>query len=134
MDEHSHIVVVELRRLHDLGERFLLQNEQSHHKPCDCSSTREGLARINLKLDIIMATQAEAAVQIKTLTAQVAKIATESTKTLQAVKDLQAIIDAGNGGQISPELQDAITGLAAQIQTTDDLIPDAPATPPPATP
>jgi septal ring factor EnvC (AmiA/AmiB activator) len=73
----------------------------------------------------IMATQAELAVQINTLTAQVQKIATESSKTLQMVTDLQSLIAAG--GTVTPELQASVDALAAQIKVTDDLVPDAPA-------
>lgn len=83
--------------------------------------------KINAKLDHIMATQAELAQTLNGLTTQVAKIATESTKSLQLITDLQAQIAAGD--TVSTELQASVDALAAQIKTTDDLIPDAPATP-----
>lgn len=75
-------------------------------------------------------TQAEAAQQIRDLTAQVAKIGTETGATLQKVKDLEALILAG--GDASPEVVSALTELKTQAQLTDDLVPDAPPPPPPA--
>lgn len=78
---------------------------------------------LNQRLDHIMATQSELAQQIAAITAQVAKIGTETSATLQKVIDLQAIIDAGEA--VSPELQAAVDALKVQAQKTDDLVPDA---------
>lgn len=83
------------------------------------------------KLDLIemetriMATQAEAAQQVRDLTARINKIGTETAATLEKVNALQAIIDAGNGGTVSEELQTAINEAIASAQATDDLTPDA---------
>lgn len=75
--------------------------------------------------DRIMSTQAEAAQQVRDLTTKINKIGTETAKTLEKVTALQAIIDAGNGGQVSEELQTAINEATASAQATDDLTPDA---------
>ena len=88
------------------------------------------LHRIESNQNIIMASQTEAAAQIRALTAQIQKISAESSTTLQKVTDLQAVIDAGTG--VSPELQAAVDELKAQIQVVDDLVPDV--TPPAPTP
>ncbi len=73
-------------------------------------------------LHTIMSTQQELATQLRTVTAQLNKISTESTATLNKVTELQAIIDGG--APISDELQTAFDELKAQIQRVDDLVPD----------
>lgn len=73
-------------------------------------------------------TQAEAAAEVRNLTAKINKIGTETATTLQKVKDLEAIIVAG--GEVTPELRTALDEAIAAAQTADDLTPDAP-TPPP---
>lgn len=79
-----------------------------------------------------MSTQAEIAQGLTTLTAQVAKVGAESTKTLQKVTDLEAAL--ANQDNVSPELQSAFDALKAQVQAVDDLIPDVPAPDQPAPP
>lgn len=71
-----------------------------------------------------MATQAELAQELRTVTAQVAKIGTETARTLQKVIDLEALLAAG--GTVSEEVLTALAELKAQAQATDDLTPDAP--------
>lgn len=83
-----------------------------------------GEDEITRKLAILMSTQAELATQLRTVTAQIQKISAESSKTLQKVTDLQAVIDSG--AAVSPELQAAVDELKAQVQLVDDLVPDAP--------
>lgn len=83
-----------------------------------------GLVRLK---GIIMANDAEAVQQVKDLTAKINKIGTETSTTLAKVIALQAIIDAGNGGSISAELQAALNEATAAAQSADDLTPDAPA-------
>lgn len=68
--------------------------------------------------------QQELASALEAVSAQVAKIGTESSATLQKVTDLEAAIQ--NAGQVSPEVQTAFDALKAQVQVVDDLIPDAP--------
>lgn len=81
------------------------------------------------QLDKIMDTQAQAADKIRGLTQTINKIGTETTATLNKVTALQEIIDAGNGGEISEELQKAINEAITSAKATDDLVPDAPVTP-----
>jgi hypothetical protein len=71
----------------------------------------------------IMATQAQLAADLNTVTAQIAKIGTETGKTLQQVTDLQKLLAAG--GNTTPEVDAAMESLKAQAQLTDDLVPDA---------
>lgn len=68
-------------------------------------------------------TQAELTQGLTDLKEQVSKIGVESSKTLEKVAELQAVIDGM--GNVSPELQAAFDALKAQVQVTDDLIPDA---------
>ncbi len=90
-------------------------------------ATKHDLDQLEQK---IMLTQAEAAAQIRSLTAQIAKIGTETSKTLQKVTDLEAVITAG--GNVSPEVEAALADAKTQAQATDDLVPDdtTPPTPP----
>jgi uncharacterized protein YoxC len=80
------------------------------------------LVLANLQLLKLMSSQADAAKTLREANDQLKKISGESSQTLQKVKDLQAIIDAGD--QVSPELQSAIDDLKASIQSVDDLTPD----------
>lgn len=76
------------------------------------------------KLDEIMTTQVEAAVEIAEVTAKVTKIGTETSTLLAKIQEL--IDQINNAGQdISPEVQQAITDLQVQAQIVDDLVPDA---------
>jgi hypothetical protein len=74
-----------------------------------------------------MKTQTQLAEDLGAVTQQVQKIGTEVSATLQKVNDLEAVIAAG--GEVTAEVQTALDALKAQAQATDDLIPDAPATP-----
>ncbi len=85
---------------------------------------RRKLRRLLRKVNVIMATQAQLTAQITALSDQVAKVGAETTKSLQMIADLQALIAAG--GTVTPELQTAVDALAAQLKTVDDLIPDPP--------
>lgn len=85
-----------------------------------------GLAKLLDIGEIIMANQAAAAQQVRDLTVTINKIGTETAATLDKVKALQEIIDAGNGGEVSAELQTAINEAIASAKATDDLTPDAP--------
>jgi uncharacterized membrane protein YfbV (UPF0208 family) len=81
------------------------------------------LNEINQKIDIIMATQAEAAAQLATITSQLVKANTE----IQA--RIQALIDAAANVDLTPELQAAVDGLKPAAQALDDIVPDQPTTP-----
>lgn len=74
------------------------------------------------KLDQIMSTQAEIAAGLNAATDQLKKIATESSKTLQKVADLEAALN--NQSNVTPELQAAFDALKTQVQVVDDLVPD----------
>ena len=76
------------------------------------------------RLDTIMATQAELAVQITELTAQNDKARAE---VLAKIADLQAALDAA--ANVDPAVQTAFDALKASVQTDDDIVADAP--PPP---
>ena len=91
-----------------------------HHFPVNTSIATS----LNEIKELIMATQAELAADIATVTAQVTKIGTETTTLLQKVADLQVIIDSQGG--VSTELQAAVDALKAQITVVDNLVPDAP--------
>ena len=69
-----------------------------------------------------MATQAELAAELAAATSAVAKIGTESSATLQKVIELEEAL--ANGGMTSPEVDEAVAALKAQVQLVDDLIPD----------
>ena len=65
----------------------------------------------------------ELRIQIEALTAQVAKIATETQTLLTRIEELLAII---NTGTVTPELQAAVDALVAQVAIVDELVPDLP--------
>lgn len=83
----------------------------------------EKLDLLTTKIETVMSTQAEIAAQLNETTAQLQKIATESAATLQKVADLEAAL--ANQSNVTPELQTAFDALKAQVQTVDDLVPDA---------
>lgn len=70
-----------------------------------------------------MGTQSQLATDLNAVTAQLAKIGTESSKTLQKVTDLEAAI--ANAGNTTPEVDAALAALKTQAQVVDDLVPDA---------
>lgn len=87
----------------------------------DAERILEALTKLG---DRIMATQAELAADLQTVTAQVAKIGTETSTLLQKVADLEAALAAG--GVTTPEVDAAMAALKAQAAVVDDLVPDAP--------
>ena len=96
---------------------------------------RAELRGIHLKLEAIMATQAELVETLKQVLEQQKKTATEiqglkseSATLTQRVADLEAVIASG---EVSQELADAVAAVKAQAQVVDDAIPDVP-TPPEA--
>ena len=72
----------------------------------------------------IMAKQSELAEKINLLTAQVNKIGSESTKSLELIAELKTALE--NQENVSPELQAAFDNLEAQVTLGDELVPDAP--------
>jgi len=84
---------------------------------------KEVINHITKKTLKIMAKQSELAQELAAITAQIAKIGTEVTATLQKVADLEAAL--ANQDAVSPELQAAFDALKTQVTVVDDLIPDA---------
>lgn len=76
-----------------------------------------------------MATQAQVAADLVTLTGQVTKIKSEVTGKLQELTDAIA-----NQGNASPEVEAALAALKTEVQAVDDLIVDALPPAPPAEP
>lgn len=76
----------------------------------------------------------EAALNAKldAMTAQVGKIGTETSASLAMIKTLQDQIAAliAGGSKIPQSVVDKINALATQLQVVDDLVPDAPPSPP----
>lgn len=81
--------------------------------------------RIERMLEKLMATQAELAATLGTVSAQVAKIGTETQSILDKVAALEAAL--ATQGEVSAEVQAAVDALKAQVQVVDDLVADAPA-------
>jgi hypothetical protein len=77
-------------------------------------------ASILERLDSIMTTQAELAVQIAELTAQNDKARAE---VLAKIADMQAALDAA--ANVDPAVVAAFDALKASVQTDDDIVPDA---------
>lgn len=78
-------------------------------------------ALIAERLDLIMTTQAEFAVQIAALTEQNEKARAE---VLAKIADLQAALDAA--AAVDPAVLSAFDALKASVQADDDIVPDAP--------
>jgi len=83
------------------------------------------------KLDRIIMNQAELAAGLKAIQTQVGKVAAEqaakSDALIAKVAELEAIIAAG--GDVTPEVTEALEGVKTALQALDDVIPDAPPTP-----
>jgi hypothetical protein len=82
--------------------------------------------------DATLMTFDELNTKLDTLTTQVNKIGTESSKSLVLITQLQGEIVAG---QVVPQATvDKLNALATQLQVVDDLVPDAPTPPSPPPP
>ncbi len=77
-------------------------------------------------------TQAEEAIEIRALTAKIAKIGTETAKSLAKIIALEAAIAAG--GPVSDDVVRALDEAKAQAEATDQLTPDEVVEPPTPTP
>jgi uncharacterized protein YoxC len=71
----------------------------------------------------IMARLDALATSLTEVTAQVAKIGTETTTLLVRIDELLAAIAAG--GQTTPEVDAALSALRDQVAIVDALVPDA---------
>lgn len=80
-----------------------------------------GLPAILSRLDIIMTTVQELAPQIDALTAQVAKIGTETRSLITKVQDLT---DALASTPVPAEVEAALLALGEQVAVVDALVPD----------
>ncbi len=82
---------------------------------------RKRLKKLKQLLETVMATQKEMADKLNVVSDQLTKIGAESAQLLKDIADLKVL-----AGDASPELQAAVEKVAAQAQTVDDLVPDAP--------
>ena len=86
---------------------------------------------LDKKLDQIIMNQAELAAGLTKIQTQVGKVAKEQSDRFDAlskeIADLKAVIDAG--GNVTPEVAQAVTDVQTALQSLDDTIPDAPPTP-----
>jgi len=91
-----------------------------HHHGATTSELRAIIER----LDTIMASQAELAAELATVTAEVEKIGNETRALLQKIDDLTAAL--ATSGATTPEVDAALAALKAQVLIVDQLVPDAP--------
>ena len=102
---------------------FTVEHHHYHH---DCS-TKSQMALIRAEFsklkEIIMATQAELASDLATVTGQITKIGTETRSLLDKVVALQEALSAA--GSTTPEVDSALVALKAQVVVVDGLVPDA---------
>jgi hypothetical protein len=76
---------------------------------------------LTVKLNKIMASQAELAQQLRDITAQNEKSRAEIIAKIAALEEALA-----NAGTTTPEVDEAVAALKASVQTDDDIVPDAP--------
>ncbi len=81
------------------------------------------LKRLIRKVDKIMATQAELAAKLNTISDELVKVGAETSKLIAMVADLQTQVA---NAPVSAELSAAVDKVAAQAKLVDDLVPDAP--------
>lgn len=71
----------------------------------------------------IMSTQAQLAVALTAIAAQIAKIGDETKTLIAKIDELQAALN--NAGNNAPEVETALQAVKDQLQIVDDLVPDA---------
>lgn len=76
---------------------------------------------LTVKLNKIMASQAELAQQLRDITAQNEKARAEILAKIAALEEALA-----NAGGTTAEVDAAVADLKASVQTDDDIVPDAP--------
>jgi hypothetical protein len=103
---------------------------RTHHTDGPSIDIKTALNRLVLKLNKIMATQAELIADLKAVRIEQEKTATEitavqaaQTVALNKITELEAVIASGSMSP-SQELIDAVKAVKAQAQVVDDLIPD----------
>ncbi len=87
----------------------------------------QAIALIQERLEFIMATQAETAAAIDTVTAKLNKIGGETQSLLAKITELTDAL--ANAGNTDPLVQTAVDSLTAQAGVVDDLVTDLPSTP-----
>lgn len=92
-----------------------IQVDHYHHIP----QPPEIPASIQERLDRIMTTQAELALQIAALTEQNERARAE---VLAKIADMQAAIDAA--ANVDPAVLEAFDELKVSVQADDDIVPD----------
>lgn len=92
-----------------------IQVDHYHHIP----QPPEIPASIQERLDRIMTTQAELALQIAALTEQNERARAE---VLAKIADMQAAIDAA--ANVDPAVLEAFDALKVSVQADDDIVPD----------
>jgi len=91
-----------------------------HHDPV-LDKLSQKIDFLTEKTKIILMTQAEELQLLRDLKAQNEKAKAEILAKIQALEDAIA-----NQGNTSPEVDAALADLKASIQSTDDIVPDAP--------
>ena len=86
------------------------------------SAQRSLLAEINRKLEVIMATQQEAAAELVAVKEQLVKVGGETSTLLAKIEELLGQLA---NAPVSEELQAAIDGVKEQAAVVDNLVPDA---------
>jgi ABC-type transporter Mla subunit MlaD len=94
-----------------------LWTDAGEHKP----EVLPALHQLLTKVNHVMATQSELATQLTTLKDQVVKSRGE---VLAKIADLETAL--ANAGSTSPEVDAALEALKTEVQTSDDIVPDAP--------
>lgn len=99
--------------------------EVNHHfkfeQPAGFDALVQGITTLLERTGQIMATQAETAVQLQNLTAQISKVSGEVTTILAALEAARAL-----AGETDPAVTAQVDALKTAVQGVDDLNPDAP--------
>lgn len=110
---HIHEVTGQIIHKHE-GE-IILRNA-----PDNFDLIREYFHIINQKIDLIMATQAEHAQELRDLKAQNDKARQEVLDKIQKLEEALANLPSGT----TPEVDEAMADLKSSIQTDDDIVAD----------
>lgn len=103
-------------------------------KPVPVEGDNPQLDAISRQLKVlernIMLTQKQVAEELDKLTQQSAKIAAEQSQRFDKLTaEIRKLTDIIEAGEVSTELETALTNTKAALQTLDDVIPDEPAPP-----
>lgn len=81
-------------------------------------SLSESILSHNSKISRLMAKQSEDAQKLRAFAVQLDKVNQEIQSKIEELKNAAANAD------VTPELQEAIDGLATKVQALDDIVPD----------